>query len=173
MRKRRLFYKLSRSIRSVGKKADFAVWRGGHLRNRGCHGSCTIEGGSLTNFHPDEVGGLVGIQRILPAFRGPEIACETGNECITLNGNIEIESFVIAKQEGGGFAASAIERNIFHLEPQVSPGAVHFDVADDAGGISPVTDRPGEDSHIQLFDPFSDPLYGVRGAHKPDTKLTK
>jgi len=94
----------------------------------------------VSDLQPDEVCCLIGVQWILPALWGPKIACEAGDECIAFDGDIEIEPFVIAKKKSRRSPAGVVEGDIFHLEPQVMARTIHFDVPDNAGGISPIGD---------------------------------
>ena len=156
MRNRRLFYQKRWSIQSFGEQPGFG--RDGWLRRPGQFGGTAqfaghgqrqgrrsrrgrgaIEYSGVPDFQADEIHSLMGVYRILPTLRRPEITGEAGDKRIAFNSDVEIVALVVAKKKGGRSTARIVERDIFHPEPQVMAGTVDFDVVNDAGRVSPVS----------------------------------
>jgi hypothetical protein len=128
----------------------------------------------VTDIHSDEIGYLVGEQGIPPAIGRLEIAGKAVDDGVAFDGNIKIEMLVIAKEKGRRqLTGLVIERNILHFKPEVFAGSLHLDMTNDTGWISPDAWRSEENCRIQLFDPFSDSWYEVRGAHDARDKFNK
>jgi hypothetical protein len=124
----------------------------------------------MTDIHANQIGYLVGEQGILPAIGRLEITGKTIDDGVAFDGDMEVEMLVIAKEKGGRqLIGLVIERNILHLKPEVFTGSLHFDMTNDTSRISPDAWRSEENCRIQLFDPFSDSWYEVRGAHDAET----